>query len=125
VDDADVQRLLTEVATLNARMAELRAYHVPRHLWARVFIRDLATNPHAQYKVHLCGVLYWLANFPLVIALFAFAQGVWLSWGIFITLIYSLYANLMTDYGAMSAAMAAYGTPMPELPGEEHQPEEP
>jgi hypothetical protein len=33
--------------------------------------------------------------------------------GIFITLIYSIYANLATDYGAMSAAEAAFGEPQP------------
>ena len=31
----------------------------------------------------------------------------------FITLIYSIYANLATDYGAMSAAEAAFGKPQP------------
>jgi hypothetical protein len=37
----------------------------------------------------------------------------WLKLGIFITLIYSIYANLATDYGAMSAAEAAFGEPQP------------
>ena len=37
----------------------------------------------------------------------------WLKLGIFITLIYSIYANLATDYGAMSAAEAAFGQPQP------------
>jgi hypothetical protein len=32
---------------------------------------------------------------------------------VFITLIYSIYANLATDYGAMSAAEAAFGEPQP------------
>ena len=37
----------------------------------------------------------------------------WLKLGIFITLLYSIYANLATDYGAMSAAEAAFGEPQP------------
>jgi hypothetical protein len=31
------------------------------------------------------------------------------------TLIYSIYANLATDYGGMSAAEAAFGQPQPPL----------
>ena len=121
MDEDDLRSLLTEVRTLTARLNELHNLHIPRHRWAKVFIHDLATNPRAQYKVHLYGVLYWMINFPLVIALFFTEPALWLKLGIFITLIYSLYANLMTDYGAMSAAMAAYGAgPLPELPGETH-----
>jgi len=36
---------------------------------------------------------------------------------VFVILMYSLYANLATDYGAMSAALAAQGKgPPPEIP---------
>jgi hypothetical protein len=57
------------------------------HSWARHLVSDLETNPRTQYKVHLYGVIY------------------------------SIYANFATDYGAMSAAMAAFGdTPPPEIP---------
>ncbi len=42
-----------------------------------------------------------------------FTPTLWLKLGIFITLIYSIYANLATDYGAMSAAEAAFGEPQP------------
>jgi NAD(P)-dependent dehydrogenase (short-subunit alcohol dehydrogenase family) len=45
--------------------------------------------------------------------LFFFTPSPWLKLGIFITLIYSIYANLATDYGAMSAAEAAFGEPQP------------
>lgn len=84
-------------------------YHAPmRHGWLRFVIKDLETNPRSQYKVHLWGMWYWLANFPLVTCLFFLAPGLWLQLGIFITLIYSIYANFATDYGAMSAAMAAF-----------------
>jgi hypothetical protein len=43
--------------------------------------------------------------------------------GIFITLIYSIYANLATDYGDMSAAEAAFGEAQPPpIPLEPPQP---
>jgi hypothetical protein len=50
---------------------------------------------------------------PLICCLFFFTPTLWLKLGIFITLIYSIYANLATDYGAMSAAEAAFGQPQP------------
>ena len=74
-------------------------------------------NPYTQYKVHMWGAIYWLINFPLICALFFFTPTLWLKLGIFITLIYSIYANLATDYGAMSAAEAAFGQqPPPPIP---------
>jgi hypothetical protein len=89
--------------------------------WLKFVIKDLETNPHTQYRVHYYGVLYWLINFPAVILLFIFAPGLWLKAGILITLIYSIYANFATDYGSMSAAMAAFSRdPLPELPVTPH-----
>jgi hypothetical protein len=116
--DDDREKLLTEVRTLRARMEEIHVLGIPRHRWLKIFIGDLETNPHAQYRVHLYGVIYWLVNFPAVVALFLFAPGIWLKAGIFITLLYSLYANFATDYGAMSAAMAVYrpSGAMPAIP---------
>jgi hypothetical protein len=75
--------------------------------------QDLSTNPCTQYKVHKWGAIYWLINFPLICCLFFFTPTLWLKLGIFITLIYSIYANLATDYGAMSAAEAAFGQVQP------------
>jgi hypothetical protein len=99
----------------------LRRQRPVRHGWLGLFIKDLETNPHTQYKIHLYGAIYWLINFPLVIALFFGAPGLWLKLGIFITLMYSIYANFTTDYGSMSSAMAAFGQdPLPEIPGEAH-----
>lgn len=109
----EVQILRGEVAAFSQQMPRLR------HGWLKHVIKDLEDNPHTQYKVHLYGVIYWLANFPLVTLLFFFAPALWLKLGIFITLVYSIYANFATDYGAMSAAMAAYGQPpLPEIPVE-------
>lgn len=95
---------------------------VPRHAWLGLFLKDLETNPHTQYRVHLYGVVYWLVNFPAVVLLFFLAPAIWLKVGIFITLIYSIYANFATDYGAMSAAMAVYtptGDGLPQIPLEQ------
>ena len=75
--------------------------------------KNLSTNPYTQYKVHMWGAIYWLINFPLICCLFFFTPTLWVKLGIFITLIYSIYANLATDYGAMSAAEAAFGEPQP------------
>jgi hypothetical protein len=119
----DNDRLLAEIRQLRAEVSALRVEHHREHIrhgWLRLFIRDLETNPHTQYKVHLWGVIYWLINFPLVTLLFFFEPTLWLKTGIFITLIYSIYANFATDYGSMSAAMAAYGQELPEIPLETH-----
>lgn len=96
-------------------------YHLPpiRHGWLSFIIKDLETNPRSQYKVHLYGMYYWLINFPLVVILFFAFPDLWIKIGVFITLIYSIYANFATDYGSMSSAMAAFaGHGAPEIPGE-------
>lgn len=112
---------IAELRKLRAEIAAIRAQPVMRHGWLKLVIKDLETNPRTQYKVHLYGVVYWLINFPLVAALFFGAPALWLKWGVFITLVYSIYANFATDYGAMSASMAAFGQPpLPELPVQAH-----
>ena len=99
-------------------MHRVRRYLPRRYGLAQLFIRDLETNPHSQYKVHRWGMWYWIVNFPLVTLLFFLDPHVWLKWGLYITLVYSIYANFATDYGAMSAAMAAYEDKfLPPLPG--------
>jgi hypothetical protein len=104
-DDA----FLARIEALQTEIRHLKAVALfPRNGFLRLFVRDLETNPHAQYKVHKWGMWYWLVNFPLVTLLFFLAPTVWLKWGLYITLIYSIYANFATDYGGMSAAMAAY-----------------
>jgi hypothetical protein len=101
--------VLAELHNLQAEIRHLKAAALlPRHGFLRLFIRDLENNPHAQFKIHRYGMWYWVINFPAVTALFFLEPSVWLKWGLYITLIYSIYANFATDYGAMSAAMAAY-----------------
>lgn len=119
-------RELVADTRLQAQLTHLRLIRLRspvRHGWLRFVVKDLETNPHTQYKVHLAGAIYWLINFPLVTLLFFFEPSLWLKLGIFITLIYSVYANFSTDYGAMSAAMAAFSdTPLPVIPLESVQP---
>ena len=112
----ETESLIAEVRQLRADVARLHAAHTPvhiRHGWMNLLFKDLSTNPYTQYKVHMWGAIYWLINFPLICCLFFFTPTLWLKLGIFITLIYSIYANLATDYGAMSAAEAAFGEPQP------------
>lgn len=110
------RELLTEIRRLQRQVAVLHARGM-RHGWLRHVIKDLEVNPRTQYQVHLAGCVYWLVNFPLVIGLFFGLPAVWVKVGVFITLMYSVYANLATDYGAMSAALAAqHETALPEIP---------
>jgi len=112
----ETETLIAEVRQLRADVARLHAAYTAAHIrhgWLSMLFKDLSTNPYTQYKVHMWGAIYWLINFPLVCCLFFFTPTLWLRLGIFITLIYSIYANLATDYGAMSAAEAAFGEPQP------------
>jgi hypothetical protein len=112
---------IAELRKLRAELAAIRAAPVMRHGWLKFAIKDLETNPKTQYKVHYYGAIYWIINFPLVMVLFFGFPLEWLKWGVFITLMYSLYANFATDYGAMSAALAAQGqAPLPEIPSSTH-----
>jgi hypothetical protein len=116
--DAETE-LARQVAAMRVEVRRLESLHrrsLMRHGWLKPIVNDLETNPRTQYKVHLYGAIYWLVNFPLVIALFFGAPALWLKLGIFITLIYSIYANFATDYGAMSAAMAAFEPDHPSPP---------
>ena len=110
-----------EIRLLRQELAAFRYRSTMRHGWLKYVIKDLETNPHTQYKVHFYGMLYWLCNLPLVAGLFFGLPNLWTKLGIFITLVYSIYANFATDYGAMSSAMAAFGqTPLPEIPVQSH-----
>jgi hypothetical protein len=114
-------RELVADTRLQAQLTHLRlvtSARIPvRHGWLKLVIKDLETNPRTQYKVHLWGAIYWLINFPAVTFIFFAMPAIWLKWGLYITLIYSVYANFSTDYSGMSASMAAEGIkPLPEIP---------
>lgn len=118
---AELRLLRAEVSALRRHVAAIRPAAPLRHAWLKHVIRGFETDPHVQYKVHLYGAVYWLVNIPAVVLLYLFAPGLWLKLGIFITLLYSIYANFATDYGGMSAAMASFGQqPLPEIPVEQH-----
>ena len=78
-----------------------------RHAWLRHFIKDLETNPDTQLKVHLYASWYWLVNFPIIAVFFFIFPHIWVALGLLVNTFYSLYANFATDYGAVSAALAA------------------
>lgn len=102
------ERILAELEHLRAEIGHLRRPHVVHYAWAGRFVKDFETDPHLQYKIHRWGMYFWLFNFFACSVLFFFSPGVWLKWGLYITLMWSIYANFSTDFGAMSAAMAAY-----------------
>lgn len=101
--------LLAEIKKLNARMdsAVLHRPVIMRHGWLKVFFKDLESNPQTQANIHKWASVYWLANFPIILSLFFFAPHLWLALGLLVNTVYSLYANLATDYGALSAAQAS------------------
>lgn len=123
--------VMNEIRSLRAwQEREMRSLHAKvdsanrtplRHGWLKHILRDLETNPETQYKVHLYAMYWWTLNFALVLILFVFGNGVWQRISVLYLVLVSLYANWATDYGAMSAALAAKGqTPLPELPLERH-----
>lgn len=71
-----------------------------------VFIKDVDTNPKIQNRIHTIGFYYWTINFPIVTYLFFAQPELWLKYGLFVTLIYSIYANWTSDYTGMSASQA-------------------
>ena len=73
-------------------------------------ITELDENPHIQLKIHTVGFWYWTINFPLVTYLFFAQPDLWLRYGLFITLIYSIYANWTSDYTGMSSSQAVINT---------------
>ena len=42
--------------------------------------------------------------------LFIFEPHLWLKWGLFVTLVYSIYANWTSDYTGMSASQSVINT---------------
>ena len=80
---------------------------------AKLFRKDvtkLDNDPKVQLKIHTVGFWYWTINFPIIAYMFFFLPAVWLKWGLFITLIYSIYANWTSDYTGMSSAQSVINT---------------
>jgi hypothetical protein len=118
-DDA----VLAELKLLHEKVDRvLRARRPPvRHAWLAKFVKDLEYDPVVQYKVHLYAMYWWVINFVAVILVFALANHTWQVISVLYLVLVSLYANWATDYGAMSAALAAQQqAPLPEVPLETH-----
>jgi hypothetical protein len=94
-----------------------------RHGWLRHLVKGLEDDPHVQYRVHLRAVQVWLASMVAVSLVFFLDQPLWIRVSVFYLVLISLYANLATDYGSMSASMAAFapGEHLPEIPMESTQ----
>lgn len=75
-----------------------------------LFIKNLDENPHVQLRIHTAGFWYWTANFPVITYMFLFQPDAWAKWGLFITLIYSIYANWTSDYTGMSSSQSVINT---------------
>lgn len=73
-------------------------------------VNALDNNPKVQLRIHTVGFWYWTINFPLITYLFFFHPHAWFRWGLFITLIYSIYANWTSDYTGMSSAQSVINT---------------
>ena len=118
-DDA----VLAELKLLHAKIDHvMRNRKMPvRHAWLGKFIKGLEYDPRIQYKVHLYAMWWWVLNFIAVILVFAVANHTWQVISVLYLVLVSLYANWATDYGAMSAALAAQQQdPLPEVPLESH-----
>ena len=96
-----------EVSTLRERIDQLHAAALPRHLWLRVIVKDLETNPLAQYRVHLAAMWFWVFMTGVVTVVFFTESDLWARVSILYVILISHYANFATDYGAMSSAIAA------------------
>jgi hypothetical protein len=85
-----------------------------RHAWLFSLLRVLAkdkerfdTDVILQYKIHRYASYFWIVNFFGAIVVFFALPGFWAHASILYLTLCSLYANFATDYGAMSAALAA------------------
>ena len=76
----------------------------------RLFVEDIDTNPRLQLRIHTVGFWYWTINYPLIAYMFFFQPAAWFKWGLFITLIYSIYANWTSDYTGMSSSQSVINT---------------
>ena len=88
--------------------------HPAGHL-IKPFIKKVDNDPRIQLKIHTVGFWYWTINFPIITYMFFFQQTVWLKYGLFITLIYSIYANWTSDYTGMSSSQSVINTEKVEI----------
>lgn len=82
----------------------------PLGQFIKPFVSKVDNDPRIQLKIHTVGFWYWTTNFPLITYIFFFQQTLWLKYGLFITLIYSIYANWTSDYTGMSSSQSVINT---------------
>jgi hypothetical protein len=114
-------RMLKEMELLHRKVDALNHAAMVRHRWVKHIVKDFEYNPVTQYKVHLVAMWVWTASMVTVVCLFTFANHFWQVVSVLYLVLISLYANWATDYGAMSAALAAQDqAPLPEVPLQQH-----
>lgn len=70
-------------------------------------VRAMEYDPYTQWRYHLVMSWVWIISaVPILILFFGFPVH-WLRWGLLITLLYSLYANWVSDFTGLHAAWAA------------------
>ena len=74
------------------------------------FISEIDEDARIQLRIHTVGFWYWTINFPIITYMFFFQGDMWLKYGLFITLIYSIYANWTSDYTGMSSSQSVINT---------------
>jgi hypothetical protein len=84
------------------------------------FIREFEEDAKTQARFHLVMAYFWIANFPIVLYVFAYQKPIWDKYGVFYVLIASLYANFATDFGALSGAQASMKADKIEVSGNEN-----
>ncbi len=82
----------------------------PAGYFLRRFVSEVDCDARIQLRIHTFGFWYWTLNFPLVTYMFFFQPDMWLRYGLFITLIYSIYANWTSDYTGMSSSQSVINT---------------
>ncbi len=76
----------------------------------KLFISEVDDDPRIQLRIHTVGFWYWTINFPIITYMFFFQGDMWLKYGLFITLVYSIYANWTSDYTGMSSSQSVINT---------------
>lgn len=117
------EEMRREAAALHVKVDRLSVTPlvIQRHAWVKHILHDFEYNPKTQYKVHLTAMWVWTFSMITVVCLFTFANRFWQIVSVLYLVLISLYANWATDYGAMSAALAAMNQPpLPEVPLEQH-----
>ena len=75
--------------------------------WVVRGVRAMEYNPYVQWRYHLVMSWVWLFSAVPILVLFFTFPSQWVRWGLLITLLYSLYANWVSDFTGVHAAWAA------------------